>query len=159
MARATFNVLVLPYRRLLADIQYAVFHRPLPEMWQFIAGGGESDESPLAAAWREAAEEAGIACGEGWINLDSQASVPRTAFPTAPWPREVLVITEHSFAVDASECDILLSHEHDRFEWLTYQEAHDRLTWDSNRVALWELQERLRLGILSNTTLQPTSDA
>jgi dATP pyrophosphohydrolase len=113
-------------------------------MWQFIAGGGEGDESPGTAARREAFEEAGIGCGEGWISLDSHASVPRTAFPGAPWPAETLVITEHSFAVDASECKIRLSHEHDVFEWLAYQEAYGRLMWDSNRVALWELQERLR---------------
>ena len=117
-------------------------------MWQFIAGGGEDAESPFAAARREAFEEAGIARSEGWIELDSRASIPRTAFPGAPWPPEILVITEYSFAVDVDECEIVLSHEHDRFEWLTYQEAHDRLTWDSNRVALWELHERLRIARL-----------
>jgi dATP pyrophosphohydrolase len=156
MARAAFNILVLPYRRLLAETQFAVFHRPQPEMWQFIAGGGEDGETPSAAARREAFEEAGIACGTGWTDLDSQASIPRTAFPGAPWPAEVLVVTEYSFAVDASDCEILLSHEHDRFEWLEYQEAHDRLTWDSNKVALWELHERIRTQRLSNTRLHPT---
>ena len=35
------------------------------------------------------------------------------------------------------------SHEHDQVEWLDYGEARGKLTWDSNRTALWELGERL----------------
>ena len=29
-------------------------------------------------------------------------------------------------------------------EWLTYEEAIKKLTWDSNKNALWELNERLK---------------
>jgi len=36
-----------------------------------------------------------------------------------------------------------LSGEHRDIHWLPYNEAYDRLTWDSNRNALWELNERL----------------
>ena len=43
-----------------------------------------------------------------------------------------------------SASPISLSSEHDSFEWLRYEEAFERLTWDSNRVALWELSERLK---------------
>ena len=31
-----------------------------------------------------------------------------------------------------------------RFEWLKYAEAGAALTWDSNRIALFELHHRLR---------------
>ena len=75
--------------------------------------------------------------------LDSRASIPRTAYPTAPWPKSVFVIPETCFAVDIGDFEIRLSAEHDRFEWLRYEAARERLTWDSNRVALWELNERL----------------
>jgi dihydroneopterin triphosphate diphosphatase len=65
MARAPFNVLVIPYRRVAGAIcEYAVFRRAGSLTRQFIAGGGENDEKPMVAARREALEEAGIArCG------------------------------------------------------------------------------------------------
>ena len=56
----------------------------------------------------------------------------------------MFVIPEFCFAVDIGEFEIKLSEEHQRIEWLRYKAAHARLTWDSNRVALWELNERLR---------------
>ena len=115
-------------------------------MWQFIAGGAEDDETAEEAARREAAEEARIPEGARLLRLDSRASVPRTAFsPTKHWPKDLLVVPEYSFAVDATGQELVLSHEHDKVSWLSFEEAARVLTWDSNRVALWELNERLRL--------------
>ena len=143
MARAPFNVLVLPYRRHAAAYEYAVFYRADPEMWQFIAGGGEDGEDPAGAARREALEEGGIGSRRDWMALDARASIPRTSFPGAPWPDDVLVIPEFCFAVDVGDAEIRISKEHERFAWLGYEATRERLTWDSNRVALWELHERL----------------
>jgi dihydroneopterin triphosphate diphosphatase len=143
MPRAPFNILVVPYRRLsVGAYHYAVFHRP-SDMWQFVAGGGESDETPFHAALREANEEAGISTDHrAWMKLDSTASIPRTSFPAATWPETIYVVPEYCFAVEV-QGELRLSSEHDRCEWLDYAAAHGRLTWDSNRVALWELHERL----------------
>jgi dATP pyrophosphohydrolase len=143
MARAQFNVLVLPYRFRNGEHEYAVFHRASHHMWQFIAGGGEDDETPFAAAKREALEEAGIEEYAVWIKLDSIASVPRSAFSGASWTDTVYVIPEYCFAVGVGDGDLRLSDEHDQVVWSTYEDAHAKLTWDSNRVALWELRERL----------------
>jgi dATP pyrophosphohydrolase len=143
MARAPFNVLAIPYRLVGDDYQYAVFHRQSCPMWQFVAGGGEDGETPIEAAQRETLEEAGVDGGVSWIRLDSTASVPRTAFPGAPWPANVYVIPEYCFAVDVEDRELRLSCEHDKVEWLDYSVARDRLTWDSNRTAMWELRERL----------------
>jgi dATP pyrophosphohydrolase len=144
MARAPFNVLVIPYRHVEGVAEFAVFHRAGSDMWQFIAGGGEDDEDPSDTARRETREEAGIVVSdESWTRLDSVASVPRTAFPNAPWPESVDVIPQYSFAFDATDVELRLSVEHDGLEWLTFEEAVERLTWDSNRVALWELRERM----------------
>ncbi len=123
-------------------------------MWQFIAGGGEEGENPEDAAKREAFEEGGILSGAQWMALDSTASIPRTAFPGAPWPEHVYVIPEHCFAVNVGDAELRLSAEHDQFGWYGYDAARERLTWDSNRVALWELRERLKG--LSNKPLQRT---
>lgn len=39
---------------------YAIFSRSDAGYWQGVAGGGEDDETPIQAARRELAEEAGI---------------------------------------------------------------------------------------------------
>jgi dihydroneopterin triphosphate diphosphatase len=114
-------------------------------MWQFIAGGAEDGETPRAAAIREAGEEASIPHGLRWMELDSLATVPRSAFPGgAHWPADVYVVPEQSFAVDVTGHELRLSGEHGSFEWLGYEQARQRLTWQSNQNALWELRERLR---------------
>ena len=143
MARAPYNVLVLPYRTGTAAPELAAFLRAVADVWQFIAGGGEDDEAPAVAARREASEEAGIDSVDDWMMLDTRATIPRTAFPGAGGPDDILVIPEPCFAVDVGDTQLLLSQEHERFEWLEYGAAHQRLAFDSNKVALWELQQRL----------------
>ena len=145
MARQPLQVLVIPFRECEGGgYEFAVFHRTDASVWQFIAGGAEDDETAEQAARREAAEEAGIAEGTRFCQLESRASVPRTAFhPTEHWPKDLLVVPEYSFAVDVAGQELVLSHEHDKVSWLSYEEAARVLTWDSNRVALWELNERL----------------
>ncbi len=115
-------------------------------MWQFIAGGAEDDETAEQTARREAKEETGIPKGARFFRLDSRASVPKTAFsPTDHWPQDLFVVPEYSFAVDVSGQALDLSHEHDKVRWLSFKEATRLLTWESNRIALWELNERLNL--------------
>lgn len=144
MSRAPYNTLTIPFRWRNGVLEFAVFYRRDLSVCQFIAGGGEDDETPFDAAQREAKEEASIQVPEAnWIKLDAKASIPRTAFPDAPWPDEVQVVTEHSFAVPATGLAIRLSHEHERYQWLQYDRAERELTWDSNRVALFELNRRL----------------
>ena len=146
MPRAPLQVLVIPYRR-RADggLEFAVFRRADGSMWQFLAGGGEDDETTDAAAAREAFEEAAVPLESPLLRLDSTASVPRDAFPGgAHWPADVFVVPEHAFAVDVADHPVRLSAEHASVEWLAFDVARQRLTWQSNQVALWELRERLR---------------
>ncbi len=146
MSRAPFNTLTIPYRWRDGALEFAVFYRRDSSMCQFIAGGGEDDETPFDAAQRETQEEASIQASDAnWIELDAKASIPRTAYPSAPWPDNVHVVTEHSFAVCATGLAIRLSHEHERYQWLPYDQAQRELIWDSNRVALFELNRRLAL--------------
>ena len=37
-----------------------------------------------------------------------------------------------------------MSHGHDKMRWLSFKEATRLLTWEINRIALWELNERLK---------------
>lgn len=52
------------------------------------------------------------------------------------------MIPEYAFAFEC-EGEIMLSDEHIGLTWLSYEEARRRLTWDSNKTALYELNCRL----------------
>src|SRR5215207_3715911 len=132
MARAPFQVLVFPYR-LLADggIEYALFRRADAGWWQGIAGGGEDDESTLAAAMRETWEEAGLRPERPFLRLDTTNPVPATAFRDSHlWGDDVYVIPEHCFGVDAAGLLLILSDEHSEYRWLSYEAADHLLRYD-----------------------------
>lgn len=145
MVRAPFQVLVLPYRTSeTGELEFAIFRRSDADCWQGIAGGGEDDETPLCAATREAWEESGISPVSRFVPLDTTSSVPVTAFPgNRHWGNDRYVITEHAFGVDASGQLITLSSEHTEHRWMPYADAHRLLTFDGNRTALWELNQKL----------------
>ena len=58
--------------------------------------------------------------------------------------KNTFVIPEYSFAF---ECDseLTLSNEHTEYKWLTYNEARKLLKWDSNKVAMYEINCKLQL--------------
>ena len=145
MARSPIQVLVIPYRKAFSGLcEFGVLHRPEPDMWQFVSGGAEDDETPEQAAKREAFEEAQIPLALPLLQLDSFATVPRRAFPNAThWPKSLYVVPEYAFAVDVGAHPVTLSPEHDEVRWLNFTQAYERLSWDSNRTAMWELNERL----------------
>ena len=61
MARARYQVLVIPYCITDGQVRFCAFRRKDLDIWQFIAGGGEDeDASIIESARREAFEEAGI---------------------------------------------------------------------------------------------------
>lgn len=144
MSRAPFQVLVLPYR--IVDgkyVLYAIFKRSDEKYWQGIAGGGQSDESPPDAAKREAYEEAGISLTGRFIMLDSLATIPVTGICGFLWGPDVLVVPEYCFGVEVPDGVISLSREHSDVGWMRYKSAKEKLRWDSNKAALWELNHRL----------------
>ena len=143
--RAPFQVLVIPFRRTAAGTEFAILRRSDAGWWQFVAGGGEDEETPIQAARRETREEIGLSDAVQWIALDSMNTVPKSSFGAADsWAPDFYVVPEHCFAVDAGEHSIRLSREHTEFLWAQYDEACRVLMWDSNRNALWELNERLK---------------
>jgi len=143
MARAPFQVLVLPYWFTRDGIEHAVFRRSDSDYWQFIAGGGEDDEAPLEAARREAFEEAGLPVESEFLALDSRNTVPVVGVCGFQWGPDVLVVPEHCFGVRVDDEELSISHEHTECRWVDYDTAIDLLHWDSNRNALWELNHRL----------------
>ncbi len=151
MARSKYQVLILPYCVTDKIVKYGIFHRSDMDVWQFIAGGGEDEDGTiLNSAKREAYEEANISMDEKYIKLDTQCSIATECFKKAKivWGKDCLVIPEYSFAVKISEIDIVISNEHIEYEWVEYETAKKRLTYDSNKVALWELDNKIRLGLI-----------
>ncbi|MEV6949151.1 NUDIX domain-containing protein [Streptomyces sp. NPDC051172] len=148
--RAAFQVLVLPYWQTEGGLLYALFRRLDGAYWQGVAGGGEAGETPLQAARREAAEEAGLAGNFEFIELNAQATIPVESVTGAfTWGPEVLVVPEHAFGVRADASELVLSSEHTEYSWFSLNRAMSAVRWDSNRTALWELNHRLRHGRVS----------
>lgn len=142
--RAPFQILAIPYKVIDNSILYCVFHRSDFDQWQFIAGGGEDDESPMQAARREISEESGIIVDK-IIELKSMCYIPANIFPKRSlynWPKDMYVVPEHAFAFQCKDT-VELSHEHTECVWLSYEDVMKKLKWDSNKTALYELNCRL----------------
>ena len=148
MGRAKFQVLIIPFRIAENGMpEFSVTKRFDMDVWQFLSGGGESDETPMQAAKREANEEGNIPYDYKMIRLDSTASIPAINFEAhKEWGNDVYVVPEYSFRVEMKDKDLTLSFEHTELQWLKYKEAVAMLTWDSNKTALWELNERITKG-------------
>lgn len=143
--RAKYQVLILPYR-LGADPSYCIFKRKDLDCWQFVAGGEMEDTSVLDSAKREAFEEANIPMDSKYFELETRCSISTEHFRARSiWGADCLVIPEYAFAVEVSG-DIRLSDEHTEFVWVDYATAIQKLRFDSNKVALWELDNKLRIG-------------
>jgi len=151
VARAPFQVLVLPFRRREGRLEYAIFRRADDASWQGIAGGGEDGESPVEAAKREAAEEAGTPLSVSLFPLQSMSTVPVTCISEGVrrhWPHDLFALPNHAFAVDCSDLQLRASAEHTELQWVAYETAYALLRWESNKISLWELNERLSRGMM-----------
>jgi len=111
--------------------------------WQGVAGGGEEGETIIESAKRELYEETGIKDVEV-IKLDSISIVPSYYFKdSASFGKDFYVVPEYAFAVELSNEEIVLSDEHKEYKWCKYDEVKELLQWDSNKTALWEINERI----------------
>ena len=146
MPRAPFIVFVYPYIEVGEnEFEYALLRSAERGSWEAVAGGGEDSETLLEAAKRETFEETGIRIESSLTQLDTVAPVPVTRFRDSYlWGDAVYVIPIHYFGILADTRQILLSHEHAEYRWLKYQDAYNLLKFDDDKIALWELDRRLR---------------
>lgn len=145
--RAPFQTLIILYKECGKEILYGVFLRKKEKIWQFISGGGENDESPNETAIRELKEETGIDIkGNELIKLESSSTIPVVNITGKyTWGENVFVVPEYSFAINVNNRKIILSDEHKAMQWMHYNEAISKLKYDSNKTALWELNERINI--------------
>ncbi|MCG7489018.1 NUDIX pyrophosphatase [Vibrio sp. Of14-4] len=142
--RAPFQVLVFPYKLEIKEPIFLIACRRDNGEWQAISGGGEDKESVLDTAKRELYEETSL-IGYDWAQLDSMCMLPRIFYSGhEKWKEHPYVIPEYSFSVQVFG-EPQLSAEHTEFRWCNASDASRLLKYDSNRIALWELCERLKL--------------
>ena len=146
MSRAPYNVLVLPYYIYENNVEYCIFKRADMNIWQFIAGGGEDDEEPRTAAIRESLEEASISPNSNYRQLVSMGYVSVENFSEKvrqAWG-EKSVIPVFTFSVNLDKKDIVISDEQTEFKWCSYTNARERLHFDLDKTALYELNEEIK---------------
>jgi dATP pyrophosphohydrolase len=140
--------LVILYLHNENGIKYCIFERKHPQgQVQFVAGGGEDNETPSQAAMREVHEEAGIN-NASLQQLTSLCYIPTNIFSASQrqaWGADVLVIPEYSFGAKVESESVTLSDEHIASHWVSYDEAMAQLKWDSNKTALYELNCKLTI--------------
>ena len=111
-----------------------------PEFWQSITGSMEwGDEQPAETAARELREETGIVVAPAaltdWKLQNRYEIFPQWRYKYAPGVAEN---TEHFFSLELpDEQTVALSpDEHSEYEWVSFEQALDRVFSWTNRDAL-----------------------
>ena len=138
------QVLVFLYRKNEDEnYEYCIFYRKRLKFWQGISGGVEDNESLIETVKREVFEETGIIVNDIY-QLSTVSSLPVVdVIGEFFWGNDVYVVPEYSFGVPLENYDIHLSNEHKEYKWYLFDEAYEKLKFDSNKTALWELNQRL----------------
>lgn len=144
--RAGFQVLILGYLK-GNENKYLIMERSDMGIWQFPSGGGENDESPEEAAIREMFEETGIKT-EKVTRLETVNSVPASCFKAYDHLKDMYVIPEHIFATELEHEEVQLSSEHTAYKFMTFNECLKHLKYDSNKTALYEVNEKIKRKVL-----------
>lgn len=150
MGRMPYNVHVTLYRQRQGEWEFALLQRADTQwIWQGVCGGGESGESIAGAALREADEEAGVGTGHPLYPLDCISYLARDFFQEwlSVWPSGLYVLPTYYFAMPY-DGELTLSKEHLDGVWLPYEQAREQTTFSEQKLALWELRERLADGSL-----------
>jgi dATP pyrophosphohydrolase len=92
---------------------------------------------------RESREEANIDSSE-LLKLQTMSYIPTYYFKGSHlWGDDLFVIPEYCYGLKLLNNNIAISNEHMKYKWCSYKEAYSLLNYDSNRTALWELNQRL----------------
>lgn len=116
-----------------------------PGYWQSVTGSCEPGESLLETAIREVREETGLDARQyalsDWQSQNVYDIYPQWRHRYRPG---VTRNTEHVFGLQLQNpvAVRLASREHLNFEWLSWQDAAEKVFSPSNRAAILQLPER-----------------
>ncbi len=116
----------VPWRRSGGVLQVGVVHRPKYDDWSFPKGKLNPDELPLVAAVREVREETGLAPALG-------RRLPRTQYFAGEAPKTV------DFWSMAADGAFVANDETDAMDWLSVDEARERLSYADDVALLTDL--------------------
>ena len=118
----------VPYRRNGDDLQVLLVYRSRYRDWTFPKGKVKKDESDEEAARREVEEETGL-------EVELGPELPSTTY-TDPKLRKKTV---RYWAMTPTSGQAVAQNEIDEVEWLSREEAADRLTHERDREVLRSL--------------------
>lgn len=140
------QVLIIPFHKNQSNIEYFILKRSDTSIYQWVSGGVEGDELLTHTAKRELEEELDIKLLDNLMMLETCTSIPANNFREykREWDVDILLVKEYSFAIEIGcKEGISLPEEYINGLWASYNEALRLLKWDSNKTALWELNEKL----------------
>jgi dATP pyrophosphohydrolase len=109
-------------------LQRAKEEKLFPGLWQIVTGTMKKNESALKAAIRELKEETGLSPKRCWT------------IPYVDTYFDLIKDTIQLVPVFAAELDSSsprqLSTEHQRFEWLRFEDAKKRLVWPGQKHSM-----------------------
>lgn len=145
--RRPFSVNVFLYKTVAGEIEYLLLKRvprtdlKIPGFWQCVSGALEKEESFAKAAQREVFEETGLQ-----IEVLTATGFKLTYPVKDEWRRlygpDPIDVVEHVF-FSKIQADPVLSEEHSDFEWLSYQQAYQRLTFGDYQAAIQTVNKML----------------
>ncbi len=127
---------IILFRKEDAKKLYLLLHYPSGH-WDFVKGKMEKGESPCDTAIRETKEETGITDitfverFEEWIKYNFQHQ------------GELVNKKVVFFLAETKTKDVEISHEHQGYTWLDYNESMEKTTFDNARTILTKAQKLL----------------
>ena len=109
-------------------LQRAKEEKLFPGLWQIVTGTMKKNESALKAAIRELKEETGLSPKRCWTipYVDTYFDLIKDTIQLVP-----------VFAAELDSSSLLqLSTEHQRFEWLRFEDARKRLVWPGQKHSM-----------------------
>ena len=128
--------LVIYHQSSSAPREFLLLHYPTGH-WDFAKGHVERDEADLATALREAKEETGLE------NLDVAGDF-RHEFEYWYRHRDATIHKKVTWFVGrAKDKGVKISHEHQGYVWLPFEQAVQRVTYDNARDLLRRAEAHL----------------
>ena len=109
-------------------LQRAQEDKLYPGLWQIVTGTMKKNERAFKAAMRELKEEIGLTPQRCWTipYVDTYFDFAKDTIQLVP----VFAVELDSFSIPS------LSSEHQRYEWLRFEDAKKRLAWPGQRRSL-----------------------